>query len=60
MWRAVLSAGADGQASLLLGDLGEVLMASGGNRDAELILRSVLRDQKLPKDVSASHGIAHT
>lgn len=51
IWQAVLCAGGETEALGVLGDLGEVLMTSGNKREAELVLKSALRNENLPASV---------
>ncbi|CAM9227107.1 unnamed protein product, partial [Pylaiella littoralis] len=48
IWQAALRAEGEIEVLGVLADLGEVLMTSGNKRDAELILRSALRNENLP------------
>lgn len=49
--QAMLSTDGKTEALSMLGDLGEVLLASGSDRGAELVLRSALLHEQLPPDV---------
>lgn len=51
IWQAALRAEGEIEVLGVLADLGEVLMTSGNKRDAELILRSALRNENLPASV---------
>lgn len=49
--QAMLSTEGKTEALSMVGDLGEVLLGSGFERDAELVLRSALLHEQLPPDV---------